>query len=212
MAWTLPGTTARLGNITIDAPHGSVDASLGGVLQISLDGQPSHASVVIDAGENIDASGSGIIGGSISLTAGGNISGVVIGQQGVQINSRQNVAVTVFSGGNVDISASGAVSGTVVGAGTVDVNSDSITAALTGFSVATTGQTAGASIGIPQSNVARIDSRGEDDSATNTTQTIQRTLAANDTQAAPSIPLTQKAGRVTVILPHGTQPATKSKL
>ncbi len=209
MAWTLPGSTATLGDITIDAPHGSVDASLGGVLQISLNNRPAHGSININAGENIDASGSGIIGGSISLNAGGNISGVVIGQQGVQISSHQNVAVTVFSGGNVGINASGTVSGTVVGAGTVDVSSDSITAALTGNSVSTAGQTAQASIGIPQSNVARIDSRGEDDTSTNATQTVQRALAANDTQAGPSIVLSQKTGRVTVILPKSASPVSK---
>ena len=146
------------------------------------------------------------------MTAGGNISGVVIGQQGVQINSRQNVAVTVFSGGNVDISASGVVSGTVVGGGTVDVSSDSITAALTGTTVSAAGQTTGASIGIPQSNVARIDSRGEDDATTNATQSVQRALAANDTQAGPPISLSQKSGRVTVILPQSPQSAAKPKL
>ena len=56
MAWTLPGSTATLGDITIDAPHGNVDASLGGVLQISLSGQKPkpNGSININAGENID--------------------------------------------------------------------------------------------------------------------------------------------------------------
>jgi filamentous hemagglutinin family protein len=211
MAWTLPGTTTQLGNITIDAPRGNVDASLGGVLQIGLNGHDAGASVDINAGGDINASGSGVIGGSIRLTAGGDITGVVIGQQGVQLNSRENVAVTVFSGGNVNISASGTVSGTVVGAGTVDVSSDSITAALTGNSVAASGQTAGAAIGIPQSNVAHIDSEGQNNTGTNATQTVRHSLAENGASGRPSIPLSQKVGRVTVILPASAQSVTNHK-
>ena len=59
----------------------------------------------VNAGQDINASGSGIIGSNIQLQAGGNINGLVIGSRSVDINSAQNVDVTAFSGGDVNINA-----------------------------------------------------------------------------------------------------------
>ena len=202
LATTVPGSDAGLGNITVDTPHGSINASLGGILQIAFNGTDSRNSYIdLTAGQNINASGSGVIGANIKLQAGGDITGVVLGTQSVDINSQQNVSATVVSGGNVDISAGGGVTGTVVGGGSVNVSGESITAALMGGSVSTSGQTAGASIGVPQSNVARDDSRGLDDAATNTASVISQSLGKELGGAAKTIALAQKTGRVTVVLP-----------
>jgi hypothetical protein len=70
-----------------------------------------------------------------------------------------------------------------------------------GGSVSTSGQSAGASIGVPQSNVARDDSRGLDDAATNTASVISQSLGKELGGPGKVIALAQKTGRVTVVLP-----------
>ena len=167
LATTIVGSDAALGNITINAPNGSVNASLGGILQIAFNGNaPQNAFVSVNAGQDINATGSGIIGSNIKLQAGGNINGLVIGSSSVDINSAQNVDVTAFSGGDVSINAGGEVSGTVISGGNVDVSGSSITASLIASSVSTSGDASGASEGIPQSNVAKDNAQTADDAST----------------------------------------------
>jgi filamentous hemagglutinin family protein len=201
LATTIVGSDAALGNITINAPGGSVNASLGGIIQIAFNGNaPQNAFVQVNAGQNINASGSGIIGSNIKLQAGGNINGLVIGSGSVDINSAQNVDVTAFSGGDVSINAGGEVSGTVISGGNVDVSGNSITASLIASSVSTSGDASGAAEGIPQSNVAKDNAQTADDASTVTSKTD------NDDddlkKKNKGIVLAQKVSRVTVILPQ----------
>jgi filamentous hemagglutinin family protein len=201
LATTIVGSDAALGNITINAPDGSVNASLGGIIQIAFNGNaPQNAFVQVNAGQDINASGSGIIGSNIKLQAGGNINGLVIGSGSVDINSAQNVDVTAFSGGDVSINAAGEVSGTVISGGNVDVSGDSITASLIASSVSTSGDASGAAEGIPQSNVAKDNAQTADDASTVASKTD------NDDddlkKKNKGIVLAQKVSRVTVILPQ----------
>jgi filamentous hemagglutinin family protein len=201
LATTIVGSDAALGNITINAPDGSVNASLGGIIQIAFNGNaPQNAFVQVTAGQDINASSSGIIGSNIKLQAGGNINGLVIGSGSVDINSAQNVDVTAFSGGDVSINAAGEVSGTVISGGNVDVSGDSITASLIASSVSTSGDASGAAEGIPQSNVAKDNAQMADDASTVTSKTD------NDDddlkKKNKGIVLAQKVSRVTVILPQ----------
>ena len=199
LATTLPGSDALLGNITVNAPNGSVNASLGGILQISFNGSDTRNSYInVNAGQNINATGSGIIGSNIKLTAGGSINGVIIGSQGININASQNVDVTAVSGGNVDIAAAGTVSGTIVGGGDVNVSGSSILAAVMGSSVSASGDTSGASLGIPQSNVSKEVAETTD--ANTATQTATDT-DSDDQKKKKGIGLVQKVSRVTVLLP-----------
>jgi hypothetical protein len=201
LATTVAGSDALLGNITIDAPNGNINASLGGILQIGFNGRgPSAAFISASAGQDINASGSGIIGSNIRLQAGGNINGLVIGSQSVNINSAQNVDVTAFSGGDVSINAGGEVSGTVISGGNVDVSGDSIMASLIASSVSTSGDASGAAEGIPQSNVARDNAQTADEPSAVASKT-----SANDDdlkKKKQGIVLAQKVSRVTVILPQ----------
>jgi len=200
LATTLPGSDASLGNITINAPQGSVNASLGGVLQIAFNGVGGKTAVIdINAGKDINATGSGIIGSNIKLQAGGSINGVIIGSQGININAGQNVNVTAVSGGNVDINASGTVAGTIVGGGDVSVSGDSITAAVMGGSVSTSGDTAGASLGVPQANTSKDVAETTDANAA--TQSSSGSDDDELNKKKKGISLAQKVGRVTVILP-----------
>jgi filamentous hemagglutinin family protein len=202
LATTLFGGSAQLGNITIKAPEGSVNASLGGVLQISFDGADTQNNFVqVNAGKDINASGSGIIGSNIRLTAGGNINGVVVGSQSVNIDSQHNVDVTAVSGGNVNINASGTVSGTIVGGGDVSVSGDAIDAAVRGGSVSASGDTAGANIGVPQSNVAKENAEVADNAST-TTSKAESSDDEELNKKKKGIALAQKVSRVTVLLPQ----------
>jgi hypothetical protein len=201
LATTIFGSDASLGNITIKAPDGSLNASLGGVLQIAFNGtDTASSSVNVQVGQDINATGSGIIGSNIKLQAGGNINGVVFGSQSVDINSQHNVNATVVSGGNVDITASGTVGGTVIGGGDVSVSGDAIDAAVIGGSVSASGNTAGAAIGVPASNVSKVDTEVADnaDAATSKTDSGDDT---DDEKKKKNITLAQKVSRVTVILP-----------
>jgi len=201
LATTVVGSDAALGNITVNAPNGSVNASLGGILQIAFNGNtPPNTFVEVNAGHDINASGSGIIGSNIKLQAGGNINGLVIGSSSVDINSAKNVDVTAFSGGDVSINAGGEVSGTVISGGNVDVSGESITASLIASSVSTSGDASGATEGIPQSNVAKDNAQTADDASTVTSKT-----SGDDDdlkKKKKGIALAQKVSRVTVILPQ----------
>jgi filamentous hemagglutinin family protein len=203
LATTLPGSFApTLGNITMTAPEGSINASLGGITQIAFnDANSGNAFINLTAGHDINAGGSGIIGSNIRLQAGGSINGLVVGTGNVAINSQENVNVTAFGGGDVSINAAGSVSGTVIGGGSVDVSGTSITAALLGSQVSASGDTSGSS-GIPQFNVAKEDTKVADDASTTTTQASDDSTSDDEKRKkGKGIVLAQKTGRVTVILP-----------
>jgi filamentous hemagglutinin family protein len=200
LATTLFGSVAQLGNIIVNSPDGSINASLGGIIQIAFNGANSHNNYIdLTAGQNINASGSGVIGSNIRLKAGGDITGLVVGTESVNINSQQNVAVTAISSGLVDISASGTVTGTVIGGSGVNVSGESITAALESTSVTTTGNSSGATTGVPQSNVAHDNAPVMEDTSTNVTRFAQESI--EDNKKDKPIMLTQRTGRVTLILP-----------
>jgi hypothetical protein len=205
LATTVVGSDASLGSIQINAPNGNVNASLGGIIQIAFNGNtPQDAKVQVNAGRDINAGGSGIIGSAIKLQAGGSINGLVIGSQSVNINSAQNVNVIAFSGGDVSINAGGTVSGTVVGGSSVDVSGSSITASLISGSIATSGDTTGANIGIPQSNVQPAVAQTADNATTATSKLDDNSADGSEDdkkKKGNGISLAQRVSRVTVLLP-----------
>jgi len=201
-ATTVPGGSATLGNITINAPEGSLNASLGGVLQIAFNGaNTKDNSIDVNVGKDINATGSGIIGYNVNLKAGGNINGVVVGSQSVTVNAQQNVDVTAVSGGNVDINASGTVSGTVIGGGDVSVSGSSIDASVRGGSVSTSGDASGASIGTPAGSPSQnLQANDNADTVGSKTDTGDD----DELKKKKGITLAQKVSRVTVLLPEKT--------
>lgn len=199
LATTVFGSDASLGNITINAPNGSVNSSLGGVLQIAFNSASGADNYInVTAGKDISSTGSGIIGYNVKLQAAGNVNGVVVGSQSVAVASQQSVDVTAVSGGNVNISASGTVSGTVIGGGDVSVSGSSIDAAVRGGSVATSGDTAGATLGTPSAGLAQPVQVAD-----NAGSVASKTDAGDDEdlKKKKGIVLAQKSGRVTVLLP-----------
>ena len=92
------------------------------------------------------------------------------------------------------------MAGTIVGGENVSVSGGDITASLISGSVSASGNDSGASLGIPQSNVAKENTQFADNAMT----TISKTGASDDDEfnkKKKGIALAQKASRVTVILP-----------
>jgi filamentous hemagglutinin len=199
-ATTVPGSDAELGNVTVNAPEGNVNSSVGGILQIAFNNANTADNFInVTAGKDINATGSGVIGYNVSLKAAGNINGVVVGIQSVAVTSQQSVDVTAVSGGNVDISASGTVSGTVIGGGDVSVSGSSIDAAVRGGSVSTSGDTSGATLGAPAAGPSQTVQ-----TADNADTVASKTDANEDDELKKKkgIALAQKVSRVTVVLPQ----------
>jgi hypothetical protein len=202
LATTIFGSDAALGNITINTPQGSINASSGGIIQLAFNGSDTRNNFIqLAAHGDINASGSGIIGSNVRLQADGNITGVVVGSESVNINSQQNVNVTAFSEGGISIAAVGNVSGTAV-APTVSVGASTITAALISSSISAAGDTAGSSLGVPQSTAPAETARATDDAATSAGKTDDTNSGDDEKKKRNrSIGLSRKTGRVTVILP-----------
>ena len=202
MATALPHAPAPLGNIVIGTPEGSINASKGGILQIALNGANSQdSSITLNAGKDINATGSGIIGANLQLTAGGSVNGVLVSTGEINVAAAVNANVTAFAKGDVSISATGDVTGTVMTAGSASVSGESITAALISQSVATSGSTTGAAIGVPQSNVPKEDSKVADDASTMAAMSNEIDSDDDKKKNNKTITLAQRSGRVTVILP-----------
>jgi hypothetical protein len=212
----------------VEAPNGNVTANAAGILQIPLNylnypdatttvlagyelrdamGNPVSAAnladgtpVLVSAGRDINASGSGIIAGNANLDASGDINGLIFARDNININAQQNINVTAFGQGNVNVSSSGGtISGTIIGVGAVSVSGGSIDASLISANVS--GVTSGQS-GLGQGTAANSASQGLANNATT------QAAAASDQSAddekkkkGKQIALAQKVSRVTVILP-----------
>jgi hypothetical protein len=102
------------GNITVTA-HKDITADTAAILQIALDGSTTGGpTVILKAGNDIDLGNSGLIGGTVNATAGGNISGLIISRQDSDINAAANFSGIVLSGGTANLNA-GSASGEVIG-------------------------------------------------------------------------------------------------
>ena len=202
---TLRDGHAQLGGIQVNADSGSINANLGGFIQLGLNAVPSpDAGISLEAHRDIDASGSGVIGRNVSLKAGGDVRGLIIGRGRVDI-SGQNVAVNAVSSGSVNINASGTVSGSVTGGGSVSVSGDSISAALVSKSVNASGDTSAASVGVPTSAGARTEARISDDPTAPGARNGGLQTEDSDEKRkrlAGSARVTRLVGRVTVLLPE----------
>ena len=201
MAITDGGSSISVGNITVAALQGSINADLGGIEQIPFNHLISPDSfIALDAGKDISAGNSGVIGSNIRITAGGDVSGVFVGTGAVNISAGQNFSGTIVGSGFVNVSAGGSVTGTIVGGDSVSVSGSDITADLISGSVSTVGDASGASVGIPQANAARQDNQVADNADSVVSKNDGETDDDAKKKKKPAI-LAQKVSRVTVILP-----------
>ena len=202
-----------IGNITVLTPEGSIEASKGGIVQLAL-GPVTHndATITLDAGSpgfigDVNASGSGVVGGQVNISATGNINGLVVASVGANVNALQNVSATVLSQGAATVSAGGTVSGTVVGVGSVSVSGASdVAAAFSGGSVSTSGAVSGAAVSAAPTGSSSAAAAATTQQVTQSTQANSDVAANgntddNDPLKKKKSQLMQYAGRVTVLLP-----------
>jgi len=212
-----PDATTVPGNITVETPEGDIVAGTGGILQEALDGSITAGPTInLTAGTpasgtpgqpgyspgyvgNIDLSDSGVIGGTVNLTANGNISGLVISRQNSTVTAAQNFTGTLLSGGTANVSGGGTVAGTIIGVGGANVSgAGGITASVLAQNANVGGKSA--------------DTLGSQTTATSSTQSAAQQANSQAQQVASTgtdqdeekkkkkKPLIQHVGRVTVIL------------
>ena len=203
MALTRPGASsdAKVGNIKVTAA-GDISANSSGVLQLAFNNVDQNgASLLLDAGKNIQANQSGVLGYNVKLNAKGNITGLVVAQQNLVVDAVKSVAVTALASGNASISGE-SVSGKVVAAGGIGVSGQQ-EGSLTVISASSPGGSG--STGGAFANVAAPAAPAK------ATETADKTLAAQpDSKSADEDPLLKNkkkaqlvrtVSRVTVILP-----------
>jgi hypothetical protein len=208
-------TSGEIGNITVLTPEGNIVASKGGIVQLSL-GPVSHndATITLDAGSegfigDVDAGGSGVVGGQVNINATGNVNGLVVASLGANVTALQNISATVLSQGGASVSAGGTVSGTIVGTGSVSVSgATDVAAAFGGGGVSTSGNVSGAAVTAAPTGSSSASAAATAQQVTQATQ-ANSDLASNGTgNGDDNDPLKKKkgklmqyAGRVTVLLP-----------
>jgi hypothetical protein len=208
-------SSGEIGNITVETPEGNIVASSGGISQFALGpSSQKNNTITLVAGSpgyvgNVDATGTGVIGREVNITATGSIEGLVIATTGANLSAVQNIAATVFSEGSATVSAGGTVSGTIMGGGNVSVSgaSDVAAAFSSSGSVSTSGAVSGAA-------APSAPTGSNSASAAATQQLVSQSaqagsqLADNGTESddekrkrAQKSKIMEYVGRVTVLLP-----------
>ena len=206
----VPGSAQVPGNITVKTPQGDIFASQGGILQEALNGNISAGpTITLDAGSqghigNIDLGDSGVIGGTVDISANGNITGLVISRQNSNVNAGQSFSGTVLSGGTANLSAGGTVSGTVIGAAGVNASGGGgVTASLLGQNVSVNGGAAQSTLGTSASATSASQSAAGTASS-DAKQQVAGDNTTDDDQKKKKQPTLQRMKRVTVILPKSS--------
>lgn len=202
----VPDSAEVPGDITVLTPQGSIYASKGGILQEALNGNISAGpSITLTAGSegyigNIDLGDSGVIGGTVNLTANGNITGLVISRQNSNVNAAQSFSGTVLSGGSASLSAGGSVSGTIIGVGGVNASgAGGVSATLLGQNVSVNGGASQSTLGTSATATSASQS------AAGTSSDLAKQQVASDSNDDDDLkkkkkPQIRKVSRVTVIL------------
>jgi filamentous hemagglutinin family protein len=205
LATTMPNAPRSLevGNITVDTPHGDIDAALGGITQEPNNGNTSLAPTVdLNAGGNINAGNTGVIAINVNAQASGKITGLFISSGNSTIHSDTSIDVTVLAGGTASLSASGTISGLAIAGGGISIGSGSYQGVALSQSVSGGGaqsalaSTASASAGSQTSAAGEASSQKAE-----TSDQPASTATDDDQKRARAHPLLAKyTGRVTVLL------------
>ena len=211
---TSPGGFFTPGNIRIATPFGNITSTDAGILQFSLGGDtPVGPTISLEAGTagvaatpemgNIDLGNSGVIGGSVNVSATGNITGLVISRQDTAINTTGSFSGSVLSAGSASVSAGGTVSGTIIGVAGVSASGSAVDATLLSQNVSVGGGQAQSTLGTSatasstsQSAAGTASNDAKEQVATDTTE--------GDDQKKKKSPTLRRTSRVTVILSSAT--------
>lgn len=204
------------GNITVETPNGNILSGRGGISQFALDGSITGGpTVTLNAGTpgvpatpdqgNITLGSGGVVGGTINITASGNLEGLIVSRQNANINIAESFVGTVLSGGSANLNAGGNIAGTIVGISGVTANgSGGISATILSQNVSVGGGAAQSTLG----TTATATAAGQN-AAGQTTQAANQQIASNDTTGdnqddKKKHPELKRVKRVTVILPKSS--------
>jgi hypothetical protein len=190
---------SQVGNISVTAGK-DILANSGGILQLAFNHSDlSLATVTLDAGRNIEANQSGVLGANVKLHAIGNITGLVVANQTVNIGALGNVSVSALGGGAVTVSGA-TVSGSIIGGGNVTVSGDVNAQVISVGGTATGGNAAGAFSGVAAPVAQQTTTDAEKKVVAKATDTEDD--EEKKKRAAKGPVLSKTTGRVTVILPN----------
>lgn len=211
---TAPGGFFTPGDISIATPFGNITSTDAGILQFSLGGDtPVGPTISLEAGTagvaatpemgNVDLGNSGVIGGSVNVSATGNVTGLVISRQDAAINTSGNFSGSVLSAGSASVSAGGSVSGTIIGVTGVSASGSSVDATLLSQNVSVGGGQAESTLGT--SATASSTSQSAAGTASNDAkQQVATDTTEGDDQKKKKTPTLRRTSRVTVILSSAT--------
>ena len=206
----VPDSAIIPGNITVKTPRGSIYASLGGIVQEALNGNISGGPIInLVAGTpgtpgypgNINLGDSGVIGGTVNVTANGNITGLVISRQSSTVNAAQNFNGTVLSGGSASVTGGGTVSGTIIGIGGASVSGGSVTAEVLGQNVSVNGGASQSTLGTTATASTAAQSAAQQSGNDSKQLANNDSGSDDDKKHKPKPALSRHIKRVTVILP-----------
>lgn len=208
---TAKGGAELPGNITVETPKGNIVSTLGGIAQFALNNNVGGGpTVTLIAGTpgvaatkaqgNINLGQGGVIGGTVNLSAQGNIQGLIVSRQDTTLKAQENVDVTVLSGGSANVSAGGALSGTLIGMGGINASGgQGITATMLSSSVSANGAAAQSTLGAATASAASQSAANQ--STTDAKQELASNANPDDDLKKKRLSLRQRVKRVTVILP-----------
>jgi filamentous hemagglutinin family protein len=217
--WLAPGADPLPGNITVETPHGSIISTLGGIQQYALNGSIAGGpTITLRAGTpaspgspalpgDVDLGNGGVVGGSINITAQGNIRGLIVSRQNSNIQAAQSFNGTLLSSGTANVSAgAGSISGAVVGIGGVSASGGGpITAALLGQNVSVGGGAAQSTLGTTATATTTSQAAAQQASSDSEKKVAFADTSSDDDEKRKRVAklpiLTKRVGRVTVILP-----------
>lgn len=211
---SFPSDAAKLpGNITVKTPQGDITAGSSGITQVALDGSVTAGpTITLTAGSpgytgNIDLGDSGVIGGTVNLSANGNITGQIVSRQNSTVNAAGNFGGTLLSGGSAAVSGGGTISGTIIGVGGVSVAGvGGVTASVLGQNVSVNGGAAQNTLGTATAT-ASTQAAGAQTSQ-NATEQVASNLGddkkSDDDKKKKKKATIRRVPRVTVILPKAS--------
>lgn len=208
MTTTLPDAPKSLevGNITVDTPHGDIDAGLGGITQEPRNGNTSVTpSIDLTAGDDINASGTGVIGVNVNAKAGGNITGIVISSGNTDLNAGQAINATVLAGGSASFNAGTTISGLAVAGGAINIGSGTFSGVALSQNVS--GGGAVSALASAASAVVGSQTSAASEASSQKTATSDQSSAGDGDDLKNHRPrplLTKYTSRVTVLLPLST--------
>jgi filamentous hemagglutinin family protein len=192
LATTVVGSDAALGDITVNAPNGSINASSGGILQIAFNGVGTQNNLInLNAGLDIVATGSGVIGVNVTLHAGRTVTGLFVAQHAVDATA-QNFGPGLLFGPTVHAQDSGDNGGGIP----IQIVSEN--------PISENGITVPASAPDVASAPKEVAQTAADSTTVAANADDQSATTDDDQKKKKAITLAQKVGRIKVLLPTKT--------